>query len=81
MANSICLSDKWRTCDVCARLTNEGHREMVSDFNRSGTRKWRRDKASVDDFSMGWQLQAVRQRQWQFLTPEAADMYGHRAVA
>jgi hypothetical protein len=53
---------------------------MVSDFNRSGTRKWRRDKASVDDFGVGWQLQAFRQGQWHFLTPEAAELYG-RAVA
>lgn len=51
---------------------------MVSDFNRSGTRKWRRDGASVDDFGLGWQLQAYRQQRWDCLTADAIELYGGR---
>ncbi len=79
MPNSLCLSSKWRECIYCARLTDEGHQAMVSDFNRSGTRRWRRDKASVDDFSLGWQLQVFREGpngpHWHYLTTEAIDLY------
>jgi len=79
MPNSLCMWANWRACEFCARLTDEGHREMLSDFNRSGTRRWRRDKASVDDFSLGWQLQAFRMAQLQYLTPEAAELYAGNA--
>ena len=48
---------------------------MVSDFKRSATRKWRRMGASVDDFGVGWQLQAHRQKQWDYLTQDAIDLY------
>ena len=30
MANSLCVSKRWRECQVCARLTDEGHQAMLS---------------------------------------------------
>jgi hypothetical protein len=78
MAKSLCLSDKWSLCVIFSRLTLEGREKMVSAYKRSLRRGWRahRRKVSVDDFSLGWQLNAVQNAQWRHLTPEAWVLYG-----